>query len=88
MINYFMSRRAMPVTLNKADSRELKLWVSAHHTPQQVAKRCRIILAAANGEQDKDIADAMQINYKTVALWRCYFWHYPNPKRALLFRMG
>ena len=18
----------------------------------------------------------------------CYFWHYPNPKRALLFRMG
>ena len=68
-----MSRRAMPVTLNKADSRELKLWVSAHHTPQQVAKRCRIILAAANGEQDKDIADAMQINYKTVALWRQRF---------------
>ena len=63
----------MPVTLNKTDNQELNRWVSAHHTPQQVAQRCRIILAAANGGQDKDIAAAMQINYKTVALWRQRF---------------
>ena len=68
-----MSRRAMSLTLTETDSQELKRWVSAHHTPQQVAQRCRIILAAATGGQDKDIAAAMQINYKTVALWRQRF---------------
>jgi transposase len=68
-----MSRRAIPITLNETDSQELKRWVSAHQTPQQVAQRCRIILAAAKGGQDKDIAAAMQINYKTVALWRQRF---------------
>ena len=73
MINSTMSRRAMPVTLTESDNQELKRWVSAHHTPQQVAQRCRIILAAAKGGQDKDIATDMQINYKTVALWRQRF---------------
>jgi len=73
MIDYLMSRRAMPLTLTETDSQELKRWISAHHTPQQVAQRCRIILAAATGGQDKDIATDMQINYKTVALWRQRF---------------
>ena len=68
-----MSRRAMQITLSETDRQELKRWVSAHRTPQQVAQRCRIILAAAKGEQDKDIAGNMQINYKTVALWRQRF---------------
>jgi len=60
----------MQVILNETDSQELKRWVGAHRTPQQVAQRCRIILAAARGRQDKEIAGSMQINYKTVALWR------------------
>ena len=68
-----MSRRAMPVILSDADNQELKRWVSAHLTPQQVVQRCRIILAAAKGGQDKDIAGNLQINYKTVALWRQRF---------------
>jgi transposase len=69
----FMSRRAMPVIVNEADQRELERWVGAHRTPQQVAQRCRIVLAAASGQQDKDIAAHMQINVKTVALWRQRF---------------
>jgi transposase len=68
-----MPRHAIQVTLNEMDSQELKRWVGAHRTPQQVAQRCRIILAAAAGRQDKDIAKSMQINYKTVALWRQRF---------------
>lgn len=68
-----MSRRAMQITLSETDSQELKRWVGAHRTPQQVAQRCRIILAAAAGRQDKDISMSMQINYKTVALWRQRF---------------
>jgi hypothetical protein len=69
----FMARRAMQVTINESDHRELERWVSAHRTPQQVAQRCRIILAAANSQQDKDIAESMAINAKTVALWRQRF---------------
>jgi transposase len=63
----------MQVTLNETDRWELQRWIGAHQTPQQVAQRCRIILAAAQGGQDKDIAGRMQINPKTVALWRHRF---------------
>ena len=69
----FMSRHAILVTVSESDRQELERWVSAHRTPQQVAQRCRIILAAAKGQQDKDIAKRMEINFKTVALWRQRF---------------
>ena len=65
----------MLVTINESDRQELERWVSAHRTPQQVAQRCRIILAAAKGQQDKHIAKSMEINFKTVALWRQRFCH-------------
>jgi transposase len=70
-----MSRYPIPVKISESDRQEMERWVSAHHTPQQVAQRCRIILAAARGQQDKDIAQIMQINVKTVALWRQRFCH-------------
>ena len=69
----FMPRHAMPVTLSESDRQELERWVSAHRTPQQVAQRCRIVVAAAQGRRDKDIAEDMKINVKTVALWRQRF---------------
>jgi len=68
-----MPRHAIPVTLSETDRQELERWVNAHRTPQQVAQRCRIVLAAARGQQDKDIAESMQINAKTGALWRQRF---------------
>ena len=68
-----MSRRAIVVPITEPDHQELERWVSAHRTPQQVAQRCRIILAAAKGQRDKDIAKNMEINSKTVALWRQRF---------------
>jgi transposase len=68
-----MARQALLVTLSESDRRELERWVSAHRTPQQVVQRCRIIVAAAKGQQDKDIAENMEINVKTVALWRKRF---------------
>lgn len=68
-----MPRHAQPITLSPTDQTELKRWVAAHRTPQQVAQRCRIVLAAAQGQQDKVIAADLDINYKTVALWRWRF---------------
>jgi len=66
-------RIAEPIRLELPDRLELERWVDAHSTPQQVTQRCRIILAAASGNQDKEIAEDLQINFKTVALWRGRF---------------
>ena len=66
-------RIAQPITLASVDRLELERWVAAHGTPQQVTQRCQIILAAADGHQDQAIAADLQINFKTVALWRGRF---------------
>lgn len=69
----FVPRVAKPIRLEVSDRLELQRWVVAHSTPQQVTQRCRIILAAADGCADKDIAADLEINFKTVALWRSRF---------------
>src|SRR5258708_12881740 len=66
-------RQASPVNLSDTDRGELERWVAAHRTPQQVSQRCRIVLAAALGQQDKLIADDLDLNFKTVGLWRKRF---------------
>ena len=47
--------------------------LAAHGTPQQVALRCRIVLAASQGHSDAAIAAERKINRKTVTLWRQRF---------------
>ena len=69
----FMPRLASPVCLTEKDRLELERWVAAHLTPQQVAQRCQIVLSASRGQADKDIANELEINFKTVALWRKRF---------------
>jgi len=68
-----MPRVAPPTILSESDLQELETWVAAHRTPQQVSQRCRIVLAAARGQQDKVISSELGINFKTVALWRRRF---------------
>jgi transposase len=70
---FFVPRNAPPVNLSENDRSELEQWVAAHRTPQQVSQRCQIVLAAAQGQQDKAIAAGLQINYKTAAFWRKRF---------------
>lgn len=66
-------RISRPIRLESPKRLELEKWVVAHGTPQQVTQRCQIILAAAGGRRDKEIAEDLQINFKTVALWRGRF---------------
>ena len=68
-----MPRIARRVILTPQDREEIEQWVTAHTTPQQVSQRCRIVLAAAAGRQDREIAEDLEINCKTVALWRGRF---------------
>src|SRR6201993_336240 len=59
--------------LADVDRQKLEQWTAAHGTPQQVALRCRIVLAAAAGESDVTIAKRLSVNRNTVILWRKRF---------------
>src|ERR1035438_4375108 len=59
--------------LSAADQEKLGQWIAAHGTPQQVALRCRIVMAAAAGEADVAISDQLAVNRNTVILWRKRF---------------
>jgi hypothetical protein len=65
-----MPRISPEVSLSAQDLDQLVRWEAAHGTPQQVALRCRLILAAAAGKQDLEIAAAYEVNRHTAALWR------------------
>jgi transposase len=59
--------------LSPSEEQQLRQWIGAHGTPQQVAQRCRIVLAHSEGRSDSAIARALSINRKTVILWRDRF---------------
>ena len=59
--------------LGALDREKLEQWTAAHGTPQQVALRCRIVLAAADGDSDVTIAKRLSVNRNTVILWRKRF---------------
>jgi DNA-binding NarL/FixJ family response regulator len=63
-----MPRPAPALALAEADQQQLRHWVSAFGTPQQVALRSQIVLAAAEGESDNAIAQQLDVNRKTVLL--------------------
>jgi transposase len=68
-----MPRKLPPLTLNSSQHQQVRQWLSAHGTPQQVALRCRIVLAAAEGQAESAIARELGTNRKTVTLWRARF---------------
>lgn len=65
-----MARKSQPLELSTAEQAQLRQWQAAHGTSQQVALRCRLVLAAAEGKQDLDIAAVQDVNRHTAALWR------------------
>src|SRR5437660_3444955 len=58
------------VNLSAEDQAQLVRWKATQGTPQQVALRCRLVLAAAEGYPDLEIASHHEVNRHTVALWR------------------
>jgi len=65
-----MPRVTPPLVLSEDQHREIERWLAALGTPQQVALRCRIILAIAAGKTEIVVAAANRVNRKTVRLWR------------------
>jgi len=64
---------ASAYVLSPVEQEQLEQWVAAYGTPQQVALRCRVVLAVASGESDGAIAKRLAVNRKTVILWRARF---------------
>jgi len=69
-MNLDMARVSPVVNLSAEDEAQLLRWESAHGTSQQVALRCRLVLAAAAGSTDVEIASSYGVSRLTVALWR------------------
>ena len=65
-----MRKPIFAIMLSPRDQAQLQQWESAHGTPQQVALRCRIVLAASAGQQNKAMAADLQVSRPTVNLWR------------------
>src|SRR5215471_16414065 len=65
-----MPKLAMALSLTAQDQEQLGVWLRTGSTPQQVALRCRIAMAAALGRQDLEIAAELKVNRHTAALWR------------------
>ena len=68
-----MRNIAAPVVVTDEQLRTLKAWVQAKNTPQGVALRAKIILAAADGTSNHGIARALGVGRPTVLLWRRRF---------------
>jgi transposase len=62
--------RATPLTLTTDERQGLESLVRRHRTPQQVATRARIVLAAAEGQRLVRIAQQVGLSRESVRLWR------------------
>ena len=65
-----MSRQSSPVILSGFEIARLEQWIRAGATPQQVVLRARIVVGAAQGKPAQQIARELQVQRRTVALWR------------------
>lgn len=58
------------VALTEAERGGLERLVKGHTTPQHLALRSRIVLAAADGLNNSQIARTLQVSVVTTRLWR------------------
>src|SRR5829696_6622891 len=62
-----------PLVITDAERAELQRRVRAHTSPQRAAKRAQIVLLAADGLPNRQIAPMVGMNEHTVAQWRRRF---------------
>jgi transposase len=64
---------AVPIVLSEAERRELEGLAGRRKTAQGLARRARIVLAAAEGLQNKQVVERLGIDANTVSKWRRRF---------------
>ena len=65
-----MPKRATLVIISEKEQEELVQMTHRHRSEQQQVLRARIVLAAAQGRSNAQIARDLAINIDTVRLWR------------------
>jgi transposase len=65
-----MGYEAEAVRLKKADRVTLESWLRAPTTPQELAVRAKILLASAEGEAIRPLAERLAVSPVTVSTWR------------------
>jgi transposase len=58
------------LTLSKEEQSGLQELVRKHSTPQQLAKRGRMVLGAAEGKRNAEMARELKVSVDTVRSWR------------------
>ena len=66
-------RRACQITLSDEDRSTLERWSRGRSTQARLVTRARVVLAAAEGKQNKDIAAELNTSRGAVARWRDRF---------------
>ena len=59
-----------PLKLRRGDRDMLESWTRSGTIQARLAKRARIVLMAADGASNRDIADVVGLHYNQVGLWR------------------
>ena len=62
--------KAQVVNLSEVEKEGLEKLIKRHQVGQQIAKRARIVLAAARGQKNKEISQEYKTTLDTVSLWR------------------
>src|SRR6266852_9156131 len=68
-----MGRPTAEIVLTDGEREVLERWARRPKSAQALALRCRIVLAAADGESSKQIAAQLGCNKSTVGRWRGRF---------------
>jgi transposase len=66
-------RVAQAITLSDEERTTLSKWARGRSTPARLVQRSKIVLAAAAGRENRDIALELGCNRRTVGLWRKRF---------------
>ena len=65
-----MTSTAPTTVISDEERKVLERWVAAHKTPQNVATRARIVLGAAAGASNSQLARQLGVSRPTVIMWR------------------
>jgi transposase len=66
-------RPEAPLILSDDERQKLETWASRPESTQRLANRARIVLACAEGLDNKDVAARIRVNTVTVGKWRKRF---------------
>jgi transposase len=68
-----LMRRAPVIELRDEERKTLEGWSRGRSTPMRLVLRAQIVLAAAEGQRNEEIAADLETSKKTVSLWRARF---------------